>query len=115
MSKPINKQCQECSKLSFRKSKLPECYVRKTCAKKRCYYRKIDYYRDRLRHYHRYLKFLGNKCFVCGSVDALEAHHIIAQINKGIDNDDNIVTLCHACHKIITIYHRRLGLERKLK
>ena len=120
MAKEINKKCLECSKLDYRKGKgrvlatMPECYVSSVCAKKRCYYRKLDYYRAKLRQYHRYLKFLGDKCLVCGSKDKLEVHHIKAQVRDGEDKDINLVTLCSTCHKVITIYNRRLGLERKL-
>jgi len=84
------------------------------CEKKRAYYRKIDHYRLKLRQYHRYLKFLGDKCIVCGKAEQLEAHHIKPQVLGGEDSDVNIVTLCKECHKVITIYNRRLGLEKKL-
>ena len=116
MGKPINKKCLECSKINWRKKGLKPmaCYVKQVCCKKRSYYRRIDYYRAKLRSYHRYLKFLGDKCFVCGKTEALEAHHIEPQVLGGQDTEANIVTLCSACHMVITIYNRRLGLDRAL-
>jgi len=51
---------------------------------------------------------------VCGKAEQLEAHHIKPQVLGGEDSDVNIVTLCKECHKVITIYNRRLGLEKKL-
>jgi 5-methylcytosine-specific restriction endonuclease McrA len=114
MSRPINAKCLECSKTNWRRKEEPKCYLRSICAKKRSYYRRLDYYRKKLRFYHRYLKFLSNKCFVCGSTTSLEAHHIKSQAMGGEDSLGNIVTLCSACHKVITIYTRRLGIERKL-
>ena len=120
MGKSISTKCLECSKLAFRKGKsqplavMPACYIASVCAKKRCYYRKIDHYRAKLRSYHRYIKFMGNKCIVCGSTTALQGHHVQSQVSGGLDTERNIVTLCTACHRVITIYNRRLGLERKL-
>jgi 5-methylcytosine-specific restriction endonuclease McrA len=120
MGKPINTKCLECSKLNLRKgngkilSTKPKCYVDNVCSKKRCYYRKIEYYRSKLRSYHRYIKFMDNKCLVCGSTAALQGHHVQSQASGGLDTERNIVTLCTACHKVITIYNRRLGFEREL-
>jgi len=116
MPRGINKQCNACSKIVFPKRNCvkPKCYNVLSCPKKRCYYRRIEHYRSKLRQYHRYIKFLDNKCFVCGSIKNLEAHHIEPQVLGGLDIECNIVTLCTVCHKVITIYNRRLGLERKL-
>ncbi len=38
-------------------------------------------------------------CQVCGSTVAPEGHHIIDYQYGGNANVDNIVTLCHNCHK----------------
>ena len=116
MPKPINNKCLECSKISrhsISKTK-PDCYVVAVCPRRRGYYRQLEFYRAKARQYHRYLKFLGDKCFVCGSIKDLQAHHIQSQARCGPDNQSNIVTLCNTCHKIITIYTRRLGIEREL-
>ena len=116
MARALNIKCLECSKINWRikTNKEPKCYKSDRCKRKRAYYRNIDYYRAKLRQYHRYLKFLGDKCFVCGSLEQLQAHHIKPQSLGGDDKETNIVTLCSNCHKIITIYNRRLGLERPL-
>ncbi len=116
MAKAINNKCLECSKTSrigIRKVK-PDCYNISICAHRRSYYRQLEHYRAKAREYHRYIKFMGNKCLVCGSTDKLEGHHHISQVSGGEDIKDNIVTLCSVCHNIITIYNRRLGIERKL-
>ncbi len=36
----------------------------------------------------------GYKCAECGNADGIEAHH-----PTYIEDLDNLVTLCHACHK----------------
>jgi 5-methylcytosine-specific restriction endonuclease McrA len=116
MGKPISDKCLECSKVSFKLKNIirPECFVAGACEKKRYYYRNIEHCRKQLRSYHRYLKFLGNKCLVCGKEGKLQAHHIHSQAQGGTDTQANIVTLCVECHKVITIYTRRIGTERKL-
>lgn len=40
-----------------------------------------------------------NICQVCGSTAAPEGHHIIAYQYGGNASVDNIITLCHVCHK----------------
>lgn len=37
----------------------------------------------------------GFKCVECGKDKGIEAHHII----PGLEELDNLITLCHACHK----------------
>jgi 5-methylcytosine-specific restriction endonuclease McrA len=115
MPKPLNKKCLECSKQNWRGNKEePKCYIKSVCGKKRSYYRKLDYYRAKARELHRYIKFMGDKCLVCGSTANLEGHHHKSQTRGGEDSRENIVTLCAVCHKVITIYNRRLGIEREL-
>ena len=38
-------------------------------------------------------------CQICGSQDHTEGHHIIDYAFGGAATKDNIVTLCHNCHK----------------
>lgn len=38
-------------------------------------------------------------CQACGSKDHPEGHHILDHLFKGAASTDNIITLCHACHK----------------
>lgn len=117
MVKKINYKCQECSKENHRKIRNSlrnkPCYAGRACNKKISYYRKIEYYRKKLRDNHRYLKYKSDKCSLCQSKDNLEVHHIIPQIRNGIDSWTNTITLCTACHKIITKYYRAVGWERK--
>ena len=41
----------------------------------------------------------GLRCRSCGSRDHLEVHHIMQRKNGGSNSPDNLVTLCHECHK----------------
>jgi len=41
----------------------------------------------------------GYRCQICGSTDHAEGHHIIDHQYGGRGVADNIVTLCHKCHK----------------
>ncbi|MFV0364726.1 MAG: HNH endonuclease [Suipraeoptans sp.] len=38
-------------------------------------------------------------CQACGSINAPEGHHIINYQYGGNAHTDNIITLCHTCHK----------------
>lgn len=38
-------------------------------------------------------------CQICGSTDQVEGHHIINYQFGGAADANNIVTLCHRCHK----------------
>lgn len=38
-------------------------------------------------------------CQICGSHDGPEGHHIIDYQFGGAADVDNIITLCHRCHK----------------
>jgi hypothetical protein len=50
----------------------------------------------RLRIFHKH----GKKCFDCGKTDCkFEMHHVIPLCAGGRDDEDNIVPLCHDCHK----------------
>jgi hypothetical protein len=47
----------------------------------------------------------GNQCQICGDVPAspycqLHVHHIIPRAEGGIDDLDNLVTLCNLCHAV---------------
>lgn len=41
----------------------------------------------------------GNVCCKCGSKTRLEAHHITPVVYGGTDDDENLITLCHSCHR----------------
>lgn len=38
-------------------------------------------------------------CQICGSKDHTEGHHFIDYSYGGAPEEDNIITLCHECHK----------------
>ena len=38
-------------------------------------------------------------CQVCGSTEHVEGHHILDYAYGGAASEDNIITLCHECHK----------------
>lgn len=48
-----------------------------------------------------YVKFRdGYKCAVCGAVHVpLEVHHRLQRHDGGSDRPDNLITVCHDCHK----------------
>jgi 5-methylcytosine-specific restriction endonuclease McrA len=83
-----------------------ECYsdVGRLCSRRRYHYRHLEANRARFREHHRYIRFKSDHCLVCGSRDALECHHIIPQRQGGPDNTDNVITLCHTCHRIVELY-----------
>ena len=40
-----------------------------------------------------------NTCQICGSTTSVEGHHIFDYSMGGAAHADNIVTLCHDCHR----------------
>lgn len=58
----------------------------------------------------------GGKCKWCESTVNLEVHHILPKSQGGTDAANNLVTLCHKCHKQ---WHREQSAkeaqERKAK
>jgi HNH endonuclease len=40
-----------------------------------------------------------HKCCKCGRPDALHIHHLLAVMDGGTDDDDNLKTLCKPCHR----------------
>ena len=43
----------------------------------------------------------GWRCQSCGSLAGLEVHHITLRSKLGHDSEDNLITLCWACHRRI--------------
>jgi 5-methylcytosine-specific restriction endonuclease McrA len=62
--------------------------------------RRLDYaeYQDLQ---HRVLKRDGWRCQVCGSRTELQVHHIQSRALLGADVEDNLFTVCAACHRAI--------------
>lgn len=60
----------------------------------------------------RYWDSLPNICTVCGSMDAINVHHIIHVNGQRISKDDMLVVkLCHACHQTGKVSVHGLGGE----
>ncbi len=43
----------------------------------------------------------GWRCQLCGSMRALEIHHLQRRSQSGVDSEDNLVTLCSECHRAL--------------
>jgi 5-methylcytosine-specific restriction endonuclease McrA len=46
----------------------------------------------------------GWRCQLCGSMQKLEVHHVMFRSHGGDDSDENLITLCVACH--LRSHHR---------
>jgi 5-methylcytosine-specific restriction endonuclease McrA len=46
----------------------------------------------------------GWRCQLCGTMSNLEVHHRKFRSHSGADSEENLITLCTACH---TRVHRR--------
>jgi hypothetical protein len=116
MGKKINEKCLACSKILRHVFYYnhPECYHPANCRRMRSWYRGLDRNRRISREKHKAKYFIRTRCFVCNSMRELECHHIEPRCRGGVDVPDNIVTLCHGCHDIITRYETKLGKCRKM-
>jgi len=47
----------------------------------------------------------GWRCQSCGSMSNLEVHHQQFRSHSGDDSEENLITLCNACHD--ATHHRR--------
>ena len=43
----------------------------------------------------------GWQCYICGAETNLHIHHIVPRVDGGEHKEENLVTLCAACHKSI--------------
>jgi 5-methylcytosine-specific restriction endonuclease McrA len=41
----------------------------------------------------------GWRCQNCGRMDTLQIHHIQFRSHQGRDTEENLITLCSACHR----------------
>ena len=48
----------------------------------------------------RLLKSRGSVCGKCGAEGYVELHHIVAAADGGTFDNDNLILLCGACHKL---------------
>ena len=54
---------------------------------------------ERLRHL--VLRRDGWRCQSCGTMTNLEVHHMEFRSHSGDDVEQNLITLCSACHSIV--------------
>jgi len=47
------------------------------------------------------LKRDGWRCQNCGSMTNLDVHHMRRRSNLGNDAEDNLITLCRICHRLL--------------
>ena len=45
------------------------------------------------------LKRDGWRCQLCGSMQHLQVHHLTFRSHSGADEEQNLITLCAACHE----------------
>lgn len=50
-------------------------------------------------------------CGICGSSERVEWHHMIPVGLGGETSPYNMVCLCMRCHKSVSAYHRKLGIN----
>ena len=43
----------------------------------------------------------GWRCQRCGAMSSLEVHHQQFRSRQGDDSNENLITLCTACHKVL--------------
>ena len=41
----------------------------------------------------------GSRCEKCGSDQNLEAHHLTRLMDGGTNEENNLIVLCHVCHR----------------
>lgn len=59
------------------------------------------------------VQMYGNKCRNCGSDENIEWHHIVPLEIGGNDTYENMVPLCHACHKTVTFHELLLATKMR--
>lgn len=57
----------------------------------------------------------GEKCVLCGNVEAMPNAHFVPRSKGGLGIEQNIVTLCSGCHFDLDQTPRRRGLLRRVK
>lgn len=50
---------------------------------------------------HEVLRRDGWRCQNCGALSNLEVHHRKFRSQRGLDSEQNLITLCAACHSIV--------------
>jgi len=60
----------------------------------------------------------GWRCQGCGAMQQLQVHHKQFRSHSGDDSEDNLITVCDHCHKLVHAYEnsqRNKGEERGLQ
>ena len=47
------------------------------------------------------MRELNSSCYFCAFELSLHLHHIIRKIDKGLDETDNLISICPNCHALI--------------
>jgi 5-methylcytosine-specific restriction endonuclease McrA len=55
----------------------------------------------------RILKRDSWRCQLCGGMNRLEVHHQVFRSHGGGDAEENLITLCRACHSTLHIHLMR--------
>ena len=53
----------------------------------------------------------GWRCQFCGSMKELQVHHLQFRSHVGEDGEQNLITLCHACHEDLHNSKVSIGVE----
>ncbi len=53
----------------------------------------------------------GWRCQLCGTMKSLEVHHKQLRSHSGSDVEDNLITLCDRCHRLVHHCQGRLSCE----
>ena len=43
----------------------------------------------------------GWRCQRCGRREQLDVHHVISRARAGADAENNLITLCRSCHRVL--------------
>lgn len=79
----------------------------------RVYRRRNPDHAKREKHFQYIAKNQKVRCGKCGSEEQLEWHHMIPVSYGGETVDENMICLCHRCHKAITNYHIKLKRQNE--
>jgi 5-methylcytosine-specific restriction endonuclease McrA len=115
MPRKFNQKCYDCGQVlrsDFVRNR-PSCYNYVNCRRVRSHYRNYEVNLLKQHRWHAYKKFQATECFVCGSNESLECHHIEARHVSMKDTIENVITLCHSCHKVVTVLETKLGINKK--
>jgi 5-methylcytosine-specific restriction endonuclease McrA len=53
----------------------------------------------------------GWRCQACGAMSNLQVHHQDFRSHSGPDSEENLITLCNACHSGVHGFFQHLGFD----